>query len=140
MLVGNMGGALQVGAVQTHEGVSSFTVDHLERPIAKECVGPVKLQKLPVTRFSTNWMEPYSQKRQTSSMCGAIIAKIGACKSPKGTLDLLIAAFDHGKTLCGAMLARTAAVAAAMASLREFKNRWVDGDPIWAEMVFMNHP
>ena len=37
------------------------------------------------------------------------------------------------------MLARTAAVAAAMASLPEFKNRWVDGDPIWAEVVFMNH-
>ena len=84
-------------------------------------------------------MEPYSQKRQTTSLCGATIAIISACKSQKGTLDLLIAAFDHGKALCGAMLARTAAVAAAMASLLEFKNRWVDGDPIWAEMVFMNH-
>ena len=47
MLVDNMEGALQVVAVQTHEGWSSFTVDHLKRSIAKECIGPVDLQKLP---------------------------------------------------------------------------------------------
>ena len=48
-------------------------------------------------------------------------------------------AHDHGKALCGAMLARTAAIVAAMASLQRFKNRWVDGGPIWAEMVLINY-
>ena len=37
------------------------------------------------------------------------------------------------------MLARTAAIVAAMASLQRFKNRWVDGGPIWAEMVLINY-
>ena len=46
---------------------------------------------------------------------------------------------DHGKALCGAMLARTAAIVAAMASLQRFKNRWVDGGQIWAEMVLINY-
>ena len=47
MLVGNMEGALQVGDVQTHEGWSPFRIDHLDKPIAKQRVGPVNLQKLP---------------------------------------------------------------------------------------------
>ena len=52
---------------------------------------------------------------------------------------MLIAATDHGETLCGATLARTAAIVAAMDALQRFKNGWVDGDPMFAEMVFRNH-
>ena len=50
MRVDNMEGALQVGAIQTHEDSSpspSRFADHLERAIAKQRVGPVNLQELP---------------------------------------------------------------------------------------------
>ena len=50
MRVDKMEGALQVGAIQNHEGWSpspSGIADHLERAIAKQRAAPVDLQELP---------------------------------------------------------------------------------------------